>query len=579
MITRRQRPRESVRARRARLLLVLTAALCASLADGRAASREPVRARRGMVASADAYASRAGVRILEQGGNAVDAAVAVGFALAVTYPSAGNIGGGGFMVIRLADGRETTIDYREAAPAAASRDMFLDDRGDPVPDRSRLGPLAVGIPGTVAGLALAQRKYGHLSLAQVMAPAIALARDGFTLTWHGAALLESHQSLLARFPATARALLRPDGSAPAPGERLAQSDLADTLEEIAAHGADAFYRGRIADLVAGEMARTGGLITKADLAGYQAVERPPLSGTYRGHRIVSMGPPSSGGVALLQLLNILEAYPLAEYGHNSSRTMHLVVEAERRVYADRSEWLGDPAFFRVPVAGLVAKAYAARLRATIVPTRATPSREVAPGRPRDFEPSQTTHYSVVDAEGNAVSTTTTLNGAYGSGQMVTGAGFLLNNEMDDFSAKPGAPNMFGLTGGEANAIAPGKRMLSSMTPAIVLRDGRTWLVVGSPGGGRIITTVLQVIVNAIDHGMDLQQAVDAPRFHHQWQPDEVRLERLGFPADVVTALEAMGHTTRVDDDMGGVQAAAIDSTTGVRLGATDPREDGAATGY
>jgi gamma-glutamyltranspeptidase/glutathione hydrolase len=292
-----------------------------------------------------------------------------------------------------------------------------------------------------------------------------------------------------------------------------------------------------------------------------------------------MGPPSSGGVALLQLLNILEAYPLAEYGHNSSRTMHLMIEAERRVYADRSEWLGDPAFFPVPVAGLIAKSYAAHLRSGISDTRATPSSDVAPGRPRDFEPSQTTHYSVVDAEGNAVSTTTTLNGAYGSGQMVTGAGFLLNNVMDDFSAKPGSPNMFGLSGGEANAVAPGKRMLSSMTPTIVLRDGRTWLVIGSPGGGRIITTVLQVLVNAIDHRMDLQQAVDAPRFHHQWKPDEVRLERLGFPADVVTALEAMGHTTRVDDDMGDVQATAIDPATGLRLGASDSREDGAALGY
>jgi gamma-glutamyltranspeptidase / glutathione hydrolase len=579
MITRPRKPCESVGSRRARLLLVLTAAVCAPLADGRAASREPVRARRGIVASADALASRAGVRILEQGGNAVDAAVAVGFALAVTYPSAGNVGGGGFMLIRLADGRETTIDYREVAPAAASRDMFLDDRGEPIGDRSRVGPLSVGVPGTVAGLAMAQRKYGRLSLADVMAPAIALARDGFTISWHGAALLESHQALLSRFPATARVLLRPDGSAPAPGEQLVQPDLAVTLQEIAAHGPDAFYSGRVAGLVTDEMSRTGGLVTKADLTGYRAVERPPLTGTYRGYRIVSMGPPSSGGVALLQLLNILEAYPLAEYGHNSSRTMHLMIESERRVYADRSKWLGDPAFYRVPITGLVAKAYAAHLRDAITPTRATPSSEVAPGRPQDFEPSQTTHFSVVDADGNAVSTTTTLNGAYGSGQMVTGAGFLLNNEMDDFSAKPGAPNMFGLTGGEANEVAPGKRMLSSMTPTIVLRDGRTWLVVGSPGGGRIITTVLQVIVNAIDHGMNLQQAVDAPRFHHQWQPDEVRLERIGFPADVVTALEAMGHTTRFDDDMGDVQAAAIDVMTGVRLGASDPREDGLATGY
>jgi gamma-glutamyltranspeptidase/glutathione hydrolase len=327
------------------------------------------------------------------------------------------------------------------------------------------------------------------------------------------------------------------------------------------------------------MERTGGLITAADLGRYQPIERPALTGTYRGHRIVSMGPSSSGGVALVQLLNILEAYPLAEYGHNSSRAMHLMIEAERRVYADRSEWLGDPAFVRVPVAGLLAKSYADRLRAGINETRATPSTSVAPGRPQDYESLETTHYSVVDAEGNAVSTTTTLNGGYGSGQVVSGAGFLLNNEMDDFSAKPGAFNMFGLTGGDANAVGPGKRMLSSMTPTIVVRDGRTWLVAGSPGGGRIITTVLQVLVNAIDHGMDVQQAVDAPRFHHQWQPDDVRLEPFGFAADVVSALEAMGHATRIDRDMGGVQAIAIDGATGLRLGASDPREDGAAIGY
>jgi gamma-glutamyltranspeptidase / glutathione hydrolase len=532
-----------------------------------------------MVASADAHASKVGVDILRAGGNAVDAAVAVGFALAVTYPSAGNIGGGGFMVIRLADGRETTIDYRETAPSAAHRDMFLDEAGSPVSERSIVGPLAAGVPGSVAGLALAQRTYGRLPLATLVAPAIRLARDGFEISWHMAAMLASGQTLLSRFPSTARAFLRPDGTPPAAGERLVQPDLAATLQDIAEHGPDAFYRGRIAGLIAAEMSRTGGLITTADLARYAAIERPPLTGTYRGHRIVSIAPPSSGGVALLQLLNLLEAYPLAEYGLNSSRTMHLMIEAERRVYADRSEWLGDPAFVRVPIAGLISKSYATWLRAGIDETRATPSSAVAPGRPHDFESSQTTHYSVVDAEGNAVSTTTTLNGGYGNGQVVTGAGFLLNNEMDDFSAKPGAPNMFGLRGGDANAVAPGKRMLSSMTPTIVVRNGRTWLVVGSLGGGRIITTVLQVLVNVIDHRLDVQQAVDVPRFHHQWQPEDVRVEPVGFPADVVHALEAMGHAMRVDSDMGGVNAIAIDPSTGLRLGASDPREDGAALGY
>jgi len=532
-----------------------------------------------MVVSADAYASRAGVDILKHGGNAIDAAVCVGFALAVTYPGAGNIGGGGFMVIRMADGRETTIDYRETAPAAAHRDMFLDQTGNPVTDRSLVGPLAAGVPGRAAGLALARRKYGRLPLAAVMAPAIALARDGFEISWHTAASFATHQTLFSRFPSTARVFLRADGTPPGPGERLIQSDLAVTLQEVAQHGPDAFYTGRIAGLIATEMSRTGGLITAADLAGYQPVERAAIAGTYRGHRILSMAPPSSGGVALVQLLNILEAYPLAEYGHNSSRAMHVMIEAERRVYADRSEWLGDPAFTRVPVAGLIAKPYADHLRATISETRATPSSAIAPGRPRDFESFETTHFSVVDAEGNAVSTTTTLNGGYGSGQVVTGAGFLLNNEMDDFSVKPGAPNMFGMVGGDANAIAPGKRMLSSMAPTIVVRDGRTWLVVGSHGGGRIITTVLQVLLNIIDHHMDVQQAVDAPRFHHQWQPDHVSLEPVGFPRDVVNALEGLGHTTRLDSDVGGVQAIAIDPTTGLRLGASDPREDGAALGY
>ncbi len=555
------------------------AVVLAGLATIQGASREPVRARQGMVASADAYASTAGLDILRTGGNAVDAAVAVGFALAVTYPPAGNIGGGGFMVIRLADGRETTIDYREAAPSGAHRDMFLDAAGNPVSERSLVGPLAAGVPGSVAGLALAQRRYGRLPLATVMAPAVRLARDGFDISWHLAASLASAQALFSRFPSTARTFLRPDGTPPAAGERLVQPDLAATLQEIAQDGPDAFYRERIAGLIAAEMSRTGGLITAADLARYAAIERPALTGTYRGHRIVSIAPPSSGGVALLQLLNLLEAYPLAEYGHNSSRTMHLMIEAERRVYADRSEWLGDPAFVRVPVNGLISKPYAARLRATIDETRATSSSDVAPGRPQDFESSQTTHYSVVDAEGNAVSTTTTLNGWFGNGQVVTGAGFLLNNEMDDFSAKPGAPNMFGLRGGDANAVAPGKRMLSSMSPTIVVRDGRTWLVLGSHGGGRIITTVLQVLVNLIDYRMDVQQAVDAPRFHHQWQPADVRVESVGFPADVVHALEAMGHAMRVDSDMGGVQAIAIDPATGLRLGASDPREDGAALGY
>ncbi len=559
------------------ILLALVAAVTA--AHLRAASRDPVRARHGMVGSTDEFASNAGLHILQHGGNAIDAAVAVGFALAVTHPAAGNLGGGGFMVIRMADGRETTFDYREVAPAGALRDMFLDSAGEPVSDRSRIGPLASGVPGSVAGMALAQRRYGRLPLAAVVAPAIALARDGFEVSWALADSLKGAQSLLARFPASAGAFQRADGTVPGPGDLLVQPDLANTLRLIAEQGSDAFYKGAIADLIAAEMARSGGLITKADLAAYTPRERPPIIGSYRGVRVISMPPPSSGGIALVQLLNILERFPLADYGHNSSRAIHLVTEAARRVYADRSEWLGDPDFFNVPVTGLLSRRYADTLRAGISETRATPSLEVKPGHPRDFEQSDTTHYSVVDADGNAVATTTTLNGSYGNGQVVAGAGFLLNNEMDDFSAKPGTPNMFGLIGGEANAVAPGKRMLSSMTPTILVKDGKTQLVLGSPGGSRIITTVLQVVLNIVDFRMNVQEAVDAPRFHHQWLPDAIRLERLGFPADVVTALEAMGHSTEVGDDMGDVHAVMIDEATGLRLGASDPRLDGRTLGY
>ena len=559
------------------ILLALVATVAVAHPGG--ASREPVRARHGMVGSADEHATRVGVDVLKRGGNAIDAAVAVGFALAVTHPAAGNLGGGGFMVIRLADGRETTIDYREKAPAGADRDMFLDSGGQPVADRSQVGALAAGVPGSVAGLAYAQQRYGRLSLADVMAPAIALARDGFEVSWALADSLKSAQGLLAKSPSSSSAFTRADGTLPGPGDRLVQPDLARTLTLIAREGSDAFYKGAIADLIAAEMARSGGLITKADLSAYSPRERAPVVGSYRGYRVVSMPPPSSGGIALVQLLNILERFPLADYGHNSSRSVHLVAEAARRVYADRSEWLGDPDFVDVPVAGLLSRPYADVLRSGISETRATPSREVRPGQPRTFEHSETTHYSVVDADGSAVATTTTLNGSYGSGQMVTGAGFLLNNEMDDFSAKPGVANMYGLVGGAANAVAPGKRMLSSMTPTILVKDGKTRLVAGSPGGSRIITTVLQVVLNIVDFKMNVQQAVDAPRFHHQWLPDAIRIEAQGFPADVVTALEAMGHTTEVGADMGDVHAIMIDEATGLRLGASDPRQDGRTVGY
>jgi gamma-glutamyltranspeptidase/glutathione hydrolase len=565
-------------ARRVAPLVVFALILCVPAAP-RTASREPVHARHGIVGSTEAHASAAGLEVLRAGGNAIDAAVAVGFALAVTHPEAGNLGGGGFMVIRLAGGRATTIDYRELAPASATRDMFLDEQGNAVAERSRMGPLAAGVPGSVAGLLHAQKTYGRLPLAKVMAPAIALAHDGFDVSREMAASFQSASAKLSKFPSSVAVFFGSDGTPPAEGERLVQPDLAQTLTLIAHGGTDAFYRGPIADLIAREMEKSGGLISRTDLAAYAPKERAPVTGTFRGYGIVSMPPPSSGGVALVELLNILEGFPLATYGQNASRTMHLMVEAERRVYADRSEWLGDPEFFQVPLPGLLSKAYAAALRDGISETRATPSSAIQAGQPRQYEHSETTHYSVVDADGNAVSTTTTLNGAYGNGQVVSGAGFLLNNEMDDFSAKPGSPNMFGLLGGEANAIAPGKRMLSSMTPTIVTKDGRTVLVLGSPGGGRIITTVLQVLLNVLEFGMDVQEAVDAPRFHHQWYPDSVMIEKQGFSADVVTALSALGHRVDVVSDMGDVHAIQIDPATGLRLGASDPRSDGVTLGY
>lgn len=562
-----------------RSLVVTLAVLVLASDRPLGASRAPVRALHGMVGSADGLASAAGLEILRQGGNAIDAAAAVGFALAVTHPAAGNLGGGGFMVLRLADGRETTVDFRETAPAGASRDMFLDEAGNPVSQRSLDGPLACGVPGSVAGLTYAQHLYGRLPRAEVVQPAIALARDGFEVSWDLADSLKRARTRLAAFPASLAAFSRTDGSALEPGDRLVQPDLARTLELIAERGPDAFYRGPVADLIVKEMSASGGLIGRADLASYAPKERPPVTGTFHGARIVSMAPPSSGGVALVELLNVLEGYPLADFGPNSSRTIHLMVEAERRVYADRARWLGDPDFFAVPGTGLTSKAYAARLRAGISEAQATPSSAIRAGSPSQFEHSETTHYSVVDAEGNAVATTTTLNGGYGNAELVPGAGFLLNNEMDDFSAKPGSPNMFGLVGGEANAIAPGKRMLSSMTPTIIVRDGRTLLVLGSPGGGHIITTVLQVVLNVLEFGMDVQEAVDAPRFHHQWLPDVVELERQGFPTDVVTALGAMGYSTTVAADMGDVHAIMIDPVTGLRLGASDPRAAGVTLGY
>lgn len=537
----------------------------------------PVVAHHGMVVSQQALATRVGVQILREGGNAVDAAVAVGFALAVVLPNAGNLGGGGFMMVHEArSGRSFALDFRETAPAGASRDMYLDDRGQVVPGRSLHTPLAVGVPGTVAGLTHALRRWGTLPLAQVVAPAIRLAEEGIIVSPSLANALQRTRKPMARWPAT-RAIFWRDGQPLQAGDRLIQHDLAHSLRTLAAQGPAAFYQGSIAARITAQMARHGGLITAQDLARYRAIERPPIVGTYRGYRVVTMPPPSSGGVHLVQMLNMLEDQPLAQWGAGSARVVHRMVESMKLAYADRSRYLGDPDFVAVPVAGLTSKAYARHLAATIDPDRARPSSDILPGHPQPYESDQTTHYSVVDGAGNAVAVTYTLNTNFGSGMVVAGTGILLNNEMDDFSAKPGVANVYGLVGGEANAIQPGKRPLSSMTPTLVLKDGRPWLVTGSPGGSHIITTVLETLVDTIDFAMNPAEAAAAPRFHHQWWPDVLRVEK-GFSPDTLAPLRAQGYRIRVGPTMGSTQTIQIHD--GTLYGATDPRTpDGLAAGF
>jgi len=540
----------------------------------------PVLARHGMVVSQEARASQIGVDILKRGGNAVDAAVAVGFALAVTLPRAGNIGGGGFMLIHLEKtGENIAIDYREMAPADTPKTIFLDDAGNFVPGKSQQSALGIGVPGTVAGLALAHKAYGSgkLTLADLIAPAIALARDGLIVDDTLSASLATAAPRLTRYPASRAIFLNPDGSAPAPGTRLFQPELAATLQAIADGGPGAFYRGQTGEKIAASVQRAGGRMTAADVAAYTAVVRPVVIGTYRGHTIVSMPPPSSGGIHVIQILNMLEAFPIADLGLNSAATLHLMAEAMKRAYADRSEYLGDPDFVKIPVKQLISKSYAEELRGTISQDRATPSAEVKPGKITPSESDQTTHFSAVDAEGNGVANTYTLNFYYGSALVAEGTGVLLNNELDDFAAKPDAPNAFGLTGGEANAPGPRKRPLSSMSPTIVLKDGALEMVTGSPGGSRIISTVVQVILNGLDHGLNAAEAVDAPRMHHQWQPDELRVEQ-GISADTLALLKAKGHALVPSQTMGLSQT--IFRKDGVLSGAADPRQRNAAVaGY
>jgi gamma-glutamyltranspeptidase/glutathione hydrolase len=531
----------------------------------------------GMVVAQEARAARIGVDILQKGGNAVDAAVATGFALAVSYPRAGNLGGGGFMMIHQASGNDVAIDYRETAPTAINAKSFLDAQGNADPVKSRDSALAIGVPGTVAGLALAEEKYGsgRFTLADLIAPAIALARDGFVLTDDRAEPVPFEQQRLARWPSTAKIFLKADGTEFATGDRLVQSDLADSLEAIARGGPRAFYEGPMAGKLAAAVQAAGGVMTADDLKAYRAIERVPVRGTYRGYDIVSMPPPSSGGVELIEMLNILEGYDLTHA--DAAQALHLLVETMKRAYADRALFLGDPDAVSVPVARLISKNYAAGWRATIDPDHATPASDIRAGGNGDHEGHNTTHFSIVDRFGNAVSNTYTLNFSYGVGLVAEGTGIFLNNELDDFAAKPDAPNAYGLLGSEANEPGPGKRPLSSMTPTIVLKDGKPFLVTGSPGGSRIITAVLQILVDVIDRGMDIAGAVSAPRLHNQWMPDQVIAEP-GLSSDLVAALQARGDNVVVQRPF--TSANSIMITPEGFVGAADPRTRGAlAAGY
>ena len=522
----------------------------------RAASLPAVEARNGMVVSAQHLAAEAGIEILRAGGNAIDAAVAVGYAEAVVNPCCGNIGGGGFMTIHLADGTDHFINFREMAPAAASANMYLDASGKPRPDASINGYLAVGVPGTVAGLDLALQHYGSLPRAVVMAPAIRLARDGFVLVRGDTDILQYATTKFRGQANVAAIFLRPDGSPMQPGDRLVQSALATTLETIVAQGQDGFYRGKVAQTVAAASSANGGILTEADFAAYRAQDIAPLRCIYRGYAFISAPPPSSGGTTMCEILNILEGDDLRALGFRSAASVHLLVEAMRHAYLDRNSYLGDPDFVTNPLGRLLDKAYAASIRAQINPNRATKSADLRPGV-APHEKTETTHYSVLDSKMNAVAVTYTINGGFGAGVIAGDTGFFLNNEMDDFTVAVGAPNMFGLVQGAANAIAPGKRPLSSMAPTIVSKDGKPVLVLGSPGGARIITITLETVLNLLDYGMGLQEAVDAPRLHHQWLPDVIGIEMRGLSPDTKSKLEAMGHKIVEQGLWGAVAAIAI----------------------
>jgi len=583
---------------RHKLLILLLIAAGAGLTSHRAlASTEPVHAQHGIVVSVHELASRAGVEMMKFGGNAVDAAVATGFALAVVHPPAGNLGGGGFMLVRMADGKTHFLDYREKAPAAATRNMYLDAQGNVIEGASQIGYKAIAVPGSVAGMVYAEQKYGKLTVKQVLAPAIRLAREGYALTWEEAR--DFHDKYLVEF-AESRRIFQRDGKYYQPGEIFRQPDLARTLERIAAKPDD-FYHGSLARELSAAMQKGGGLITADDLAHYEVKEREPIRGTYRGYEIISAPPPSSGGTVLIESLNILEGYDLAKMEDRSAQSIHYTTEAFRRAFFDRAEFMGDPDFSKIPVAQLIDKRYGTAWRNSIDADHASVSRELKrpaifseleqyaathPGPEANHESPHTTHYSVVDAEGNAVAVTTTINDWWGSRVTAEGLGFLMNDEMDDFSAKPGVPNGDGLIQGVANSIGPGKRPLSSMTPTVVVRDGKAFLVLGSPGSSKIITTVANVLMGVVDYGMNIQEAVNAPRFHNQWLPDVLNVERW-FSPDTVQRLQKMGYQVqfglREGSDAGSywsdAECIAIDAKSGERLGASDGRNNGKAVGY
>ncbi|MCJ8206933.1 gamma-glutamyltransferase [Pseudomonas sp. RGM2987] len=566
---------------------LIATSLTLSCLNAQAASQAPVAAENGMVVTAQHLATHVGVDVLKNGGNAVDAAVAVGYALAVVYPAAGNLGGGGFMTLQLADGRKTFLDFREKAPLAATANMYLDKDGNVVPDLSTRGHLAVGVPGTVSGMELALQKYGSKPRAELIAPAIRLAEEGFTLEQGDVDLLETATDVFKKDMRDSGAIFLHNGEPMQVGQKLVQKDLAKTLREISSKGADGFYKGWVADALVTSSQANKGIITQADLDKYKTRELAPVECDYRGYHIVSAPPPSSGGVVLCQIMNILDGYPMKDLGFHSAQGMHYQIEAMRHAYVDRNSYLGDPDFVTNPIDHLLDKDYAAKLRAAIDPQKAGDSQKIKPGV-APHEGSNTTHYSIVDQWGNAVSVTYTLNDWFGAGVMASKTGVILNDEMDDFTAKVGVPNMYGLVQGEANAIAPGKAPLSSMSPTIVTKDGKTVMVVGTPGGSRIITATLLTILNVIDYGMNLQEAVDAPRFHQQWMPEETNLETFAASPDTQKILESWGHKFAGPQDPNHIAAILVGAPSlGGKpvgknrfYGANDPRRStGLSLGY